>query len=125
MVVVVAESLLLAGVAFEAAAPAKVSAVGVVVGVLVVVVSASRVWLLLRLQAEELVVPGWLGLLVVETEFALVTVDVDVALDVQVESSTMEEPEPDQLVDSEGGQVRIGPSLMYISAKPRGELLRL
>lgn len=63
--------------------------------------ASSRVRLLERLQAVE--VPGWVGLLVVETECALVTVDVD------VESSAMDEL--DQLVEREG-QGSAGASLV-------------
>lgn len=75
--------------------------------------SASwRVWLLERLQAVD--VGGWLGLLVVETVCALVTVDAN------VESSAMEEL--DQLVEREGGQGRLEISAVQMSAKP-GELL--
>lgn len=63
--------------------------------------SSSRVRLLERLQAVEVPLPGWLGLLVVETECALVTVDAD------VESSAMDEL--DQLVERDG-QGRVGTS---------------
>ena len=77
--------------------------VGVGVGVLSSSRRSSRVWLLERLQAVD--VAWWVGLLVVETECALVSVDAD------VESSGMEMDEPDQLVEREGGQGSVGRSL--------------
>ena len=80
-----------------------VAAGGIGVGVGVGVLSSrpsSRVRLLERLQAVD--VAGWVGLLVVETEYALARVDAD------VESSAMEMDELDQLVESEGGQGSAG-----------------
>lgn len=74
---------------------------GVDVGVLSLSTASSRVRLLERLRAVEVPLPGWLGLLVVDTECALVTVDAD------VESSAMDEL--DQLAESDG-QGRAGTS---------------